>query len=320
MLIVLGVVLGVANLVITAGRRSRWSPENIGLLFALFWLLTTVGLGVVLALSRLADVTTFPVDRVLRMHTVCGLLGFFLTTLIAVSYKLLPMFLLSPVRTRARAWASIALLHGGLLLLAPGVLFGWHVVVAGAAVMMGAGVLCFLAEAAVLLVRRRRPLDWPLRSYLIGVAMLAPVTEVGVLGALAGAGVPVWTPDRPTFVVFVLGAFGVLSPAILGMAGKIVPFLGWQWLYADQVGRAQVPLVSELFRPSLLRAQFVLLLAAVVLLGGGVTAESPSWVRAGALTLLLAAGALLANVGFFARHLVRPQLRPLKSSLPATAQ
>ena len=322
-LIAAGVVLGVANLLVTAARRSRWSPENVGLLFALFWLLTTVGLGVVLAMARVTDLTMFPPDRVLRMHTACGLLGFFLTTLIAVSFKLLPMFLLSPVRTRARAWAAIALLHGGLLLLAPGLLFDWRAVVAVAAGAIGAGVLCFLAEVGVLVARRLRPLDWPLRSYLIGVLGLAPVTAAGVLGALAGAGVPVWSPARPAFAVFVLGVFGVFTPAILGMAGKIVPFLAWQWRYADQVGRAPVPLVAELFRPSLLRAQFFLLVPAVLLLGSGVATESTGWVRFGAVALLLAAGALLANIAHLARRVMRPQVQThpgAAAPLPAAAR
>lgn len=300
-----GVVVGVANLLVTAGRRSRWSPENAGLLLALFWLLTTVGLGVVLAWSRLADVTTVPAERLLRLHPVCGLAGFFLLTLMSVSFKLVPMFLLSPVRTKARAWVAVILFHGGLMLLAPAVLFDWPAVVAVAASTIGGGVAVFLVEIAVLVARRMRPLDWPLRSYLIGIAVLAPVTAIAVLGALGNAGVSVPVPARPSLAVFVLGVFGVFTPAILGMAGKIVPFLAWQWRFADQLGRAPVPLVSELFRVPLLRAQFLLLAPAVVLLAAGIATGGTPWVRAAATLLLLAGGALAANVGFLVRRIAR---------------
>jgi hypothetical protein len=307
-LVALGVVVGIANLLVTAGHRSRWTPENIGLLFALFWLLTTVGLGVALASARVgspSEVLLIPAERVLRVHTLCGLVGFFLTTLVAVSFRLVPMFLLSRVPTRSRAWAAVALLHGGMLLLTPAVLFGWNAVIGLGTVALGAGVACFLAEITVLVRHRLRPLDWPLRSYLIGIAMLAPVTVIGILGGLAAAGVDWPSPARPALLVFVLGVFGVLTPAILGMAGKIVPFLAWQWKFADRLGRAPVPLVSALFHAGLLRTQFALLLPAMVALTGGVALESLLVIRAAAVTLLAAGGLLAANVAYLVRFIAQ---------------
>jgi hypothetical protein len=310
-LVALGVVVGVTNLLVTAGRRSRGSPENTGLMFALFWLMVTVGLGVVLAFSRVSSIVTIPPDRILRLHTICGLAGFFLLTLVAVSFKLVPMFLLSPVRTRARAWAAIMLLHGGLLLLAPAVLFAWRPVIAIAVIALGGGLVCFLVEVTVLVARRLRPLDWPLRCYLIGIITLAPVTACGVVSALQGAGLTTWAPERPAFAVFMLGVFGVLTPAIFGMAGKIVPFLAWQWRYADHVGRARVPLVAELFHEAWLRAQFLFLLPGVFLLAAGALSGVAPWVRFGAMLLLLAAGCFLANVVRLIRHVCVTELAPL---------
>jgi hypothetical protein len=317
--IVAGVFLGVANLLVTAGRRSRRTPGHIGLHFALFWLVATVALGVLLALARVAHVVDVPADRVLRLHASCGLIGFFLGALVSVSFKLVPMFLLSPVRSRVRAWAAIVLINGGLQLLVPGWIGDYSVAVAAGMAAIGAGVLCFVAEIAVLLSRRMRALDWPLRSYLIGVLALVPVIAIAVLGALANAGLPVWAPARPGFVVFVAGVFCVLTPAILGMAGKIMPFLTWQWLYADHVGRARVPLVSELFRPALLRAQCFVTAPAVLFLGAGVAVGSPVWIRVGALGLLLGGACLFANVIYLARHVVRPRLQPLLTPVALTA-
>ena len=131
-----GVVLGVANLLLTASRRSRWSPDNIGLLFAIFWLTMTVALGVVLALSRVGPVVDIAPDRILRLHMACGTVGFFLGALVSVAFKLVPMFLLSAVRTHARAWASVALLNVGLLLAVPGLLGELRVLTAASATMI----------------------------------------------------------------------------------------------------------------------------------------------------------------------------------------
>lgn len=314
-LLALGVVVGVANLLVTAAHRSRWSPENIGLLGALFWLVTTVALGVVLATSRVAEVALFPVERVMRLHTITGLVGFLLLTLVAVSCKLLPMFLLTVRRSRTLAWAAVALVHGGLLVLAPAVLFAWTGVAAGAAVVIGGGVACFLAEVVTVVAGRVRPIDWALRCYLLGLGMLAPATAAGVLGALAGTGVAAWAPARPALAVFVLAVFGAFTPAILGLAGKIVPFLTWQWRYADHLGRARVPLVTELFSASLLRLQFCLLFAGIVLIGTGLALTGTGAVRAGAVCLLLAGGTLCANVARLAHYVRRTPLLPL--SVPA---
>lgn len=317
-MVALGAMIGVANLLITAGHRSRWTPENIGLLFAQFWLVTTVGLGVALAFSRVTQVTTILIENVLQLHTLCGLVGFFLTTLIAVSLKLLAMFLPSPVRTRGWSWAAVGLLHGGMLLLAPAVLFGWERVVALGASAIGTGVACFLTAVVLLVRRRQRPLDWPLRSFLIGIAALGPVTALGVLAALADAGVPVWTPERPAFVIFVLGVFGVFTPAMLGIADRIVPFLAWQWRCADHVGRTSVPSATELFRAGMLRAQFCLLVPAVVMFAAAVATGATSWVRAGAILLLLATGTLVANVIVLVRRLTHVTLSQAGAAMPAT--
>jgi hypothetical protein len=311
-LVMAGVVVGVVNLLVTANHRSKWAPDNVGFLSATFWIVVTVALGVVLSLSRLGDVVReVAPERLLRLHTVCGLVGFFLVTLISVSFKLVPMFLLSPVRTRARAWMSIVLLNLGLVIAAPALLGNHGAAIAVAAVLMALGVGFFLVEIAVLVHRRMRTLDWPLRSYLIGVGMLVPVAAAGVLGALSRAGLDVWAPARPAFAVFVLGVFGVLTPAILGMAGKIVPFLAWQWRYADLLGLARVPLVAELFREPLLQLQFFLLMPAVGLLATAVVTENPLWLRAAAVVYLLAFATLAANVAHLVRHMLRPQVQPL---------
>jgi hypothetical protein len=169
----------------------------------------------------------------------------------------------------------------------------------------------------VLVRRRLRALDWPLRSYLIGIAMLAPVTATGILGGLAAAGLDVPAPARPAFLVFVLGVFGVLTPAILGMAGKIVPFLAWQWRFADQLGRTRVPMVAELFHPALLHAQFVLLVVAVIALGIGAGGASPLAIRGAAIGFLAAGGMLVGNVGYLVRFIHRHRAPALTMVVPA---
>lgn len=311
-----GVVLGVANLLLTASRRSRWSPDNIGLLFAIFWLTMTVALGVVLALSRVGPVVDIAPDRILRLHMACGTVGFFLGALVSVAFKLVPMFLLSAVRTHARAWASVVLLNVGLLLAVPGLLGELRVLTAASATMIASGLLLFVLEMVILVARRLRPLDWPLRSFLLGVAMLIPTTVVAIAGVLNRNGWEIPAPARPEPAVFLLGLFAVFTPCVLGMAGKIVPFLAWQWRYADHLGRARVPLVSELFNPALLCVQFVGHAVSCGAISCAVFLGSILCLQVGVAGLVVSILSYGTNIVLLARHIIHPRLAPLAPRVP----
>lgn len=304
-----GFVLSTVNLALTADRRSRWTPENVGLLLALFWLVVTVGLGVLLGLVRSGRVTGFDADRLRALHLTCGLVGFFLGTLVAVAYKLVPMFLLGRPGGRSRQWVSLGLLNAGLFLLAPGFL-GEHrplLLLGTAALVAAAG--AYLDEMIVMYTRRLRTPDWPMRTFFAGVAMFVPTTIIGAAALLDLAGS--WLPARPGPALFALVVFGVLTPCILGMAGKIVPFLAWQWRYSAHIGRFQVPLVTELLRPALLRLQFLATLPACGLLALGTWTDSAALLRLAAAGLLLAVLTFLLNLAGLVPHLLRPRLRPL---------
>jgi len=308
-LVALGGVLAVFNLWMTANRRSRWTPENVGLVFALFWLAIAVGLGVLLALARSGRLGGVAVEPLLRLHMACGLAGFFVGMLFAVSFKLVPMFLLSTVGVRWRQWLTIGLLSTGLMLLAPGLL-GDHPALVGvaAACLAGAGA-AFLGEVFVMVRHRLRSPDWPLRTYLVGVAMLGPAAVAGLAALLGGPAR--WLPERPGMAMFGLVVLGVLTPCTLGMAGKIVPFLAWQWRYAGHLGRARVPLVTDLFRPALLRLQFLAVAPAAMLLSAGVWLDSTRCLRVAAAGLLVGAFTLALNMAGLVPHLLHPRLAPL---------
>ncbi|MFT3829031.1 MAG: hypothetical protein QM691_04910 [Opitutaceae bacterium] len=315
-LVALGTFIGVADLAITADRRSRWTPENVGLVLALFWLVIAVGLGVLLALVRAGHVAGFDADRLRALHLTCGLVGFFLGTLLAVSFKLVPMFLLGRPGGRLRQWLVLGALNAALFLLAPGLL-GEHrpLLLLGAGALLAA-VAGFLDEIIVMFTRRLRAPDWPMRTFFVGVAMLAPS---GLVGAAALLGMENrWLPSHPAPALFALVVFGVLTPCILGMAGKIVPFLAWQWRYSAHIGRARVPLVTELFRPALLRLQLLATVPGCAVLLGGVWLESTPLLRLAAAGQLLSALALAVNVAGLLPHLLRPRIQPLASA-PSTA-
>ncbi len=313
--VALGALVGVVDLAITADRRSRWTPDNVGLLLALFWLAIAVVLGALLALVRAGRVTGFDPDRLRALYLTCGLVGFFVGTLFAVSFKLVPMFLIGRPGGRFRQWLVLGLLNGALFLLAPGLLGEHRPLLLLGAAALAAATAGFLDEIVAMLRRRFRAPDWPLLTFFTGVAMLAPAAVAGLAALLGLEGAAL--PPRPGPALFALLVFGVLTPCILGMAGKIVPFLAWQWRYSAHIGRARVPLVTDLFRPALLRLQTFVTAPACLTLAAGVWLDSAALLRLAAAGLLCSAGTLALNIAGLVPHLLRPRLLPLAG--PASA-
>ena len=310
-LVAIGVLVGVADLAITADRHSRWTPENVGLVLALFWLAIAVALGGMLALVRAGQLHGFDAARLLPLHLTCGLVGFFLGTLFAVSFKLVPMFLLGRPGGRFRQWLVLALLNTGLFLLVPGLLSDHRPLLLLGAAALASAVACFLDESVALYRRRLRAPDWPMRTFFAGLVMLIPATVAG-LSALLGIDGD-WLPVRPGAAMFTLLVFGVLTPCILGMAGKIAPFLAWQWRYSAHIGRARVPLVTDLFRPALLRVQFLVAVPAGIALAAGAWLDSSLLLRCAAGGLFVAALTLALNIAGLVPHLLHPRLQPLNT-------
>lgn len=313
--LVFGGIVAVLDLGMTADRRKRWTPENVGLLLALFWFAITICLGVLLAFVRGGRIGGFAIDPWRHLHLTCGLVGFFVGTLFAVSFKLVPMFLIGHPGGRIRQWLVLGLLHGGLFLLVPG-LVGDHrpLRVVGALALVGA-TAAFLDEIAAFLRRRFRAPDAALLTFFTGIAMLVPASVAGLAVLLRLEWW--WLPPTPGHALFLLLALGVLTPCILGMAGKIVPFLAWQWCYSAHIGRSQVPLVTDLFRTGLLRIQLVCVLAGVALLTAGSWIGSGLLVRGAAGAMLVAALTLALNMAGLVPHIRHPRVKPRPSAPPS---
>ena len=314
-----GVILFTYNLTRTLARIPRWNVVAFGIASALFWLLMTMSAGLFLASAKCWPKIN-PLDPIASMHAHAhlGVLGFFVMMLVAVSYKLIPMFTLGEVRNPRRALASILLLNAGLLGLAVTILFGSAWKLAFALVTV-AGLACFGVEVLAILRSRKRPaLDWGLRQFLVALALLAPLSVLAIVLCWPGLPLTALTAQLET-VYGVVALLGVLSFAIVGMLHKIIPFLVWYSSYSKQIGRARVPSLSELYSERLQVTSFVLLMLGLAGLAVGAALGHERAVQAGCVVLLLGLGAFALNVGKIISHLFRPRLTPLAVSKPVVS-
>lgn len=331
-----GVGLFIYNIARTLLRVPRWNVVATGVASALFWLGAAVTAGLIIvagksvydvdgspALSGWAAVLIDGVRAVGRVagrfdqmsamhaHAHLGALGVFVMLILAISFKLVPMFALSDIQSRRRPWASIGLVNVGLsgafvtvVLRSPLKLVFTAVAVLGLAVYG-------IEMIAILRARKRRSLDWGLRYFLTALLVLGLVASLALVLSWPGLALTPLTGQLENLYGF-LALGGVISFAIIGMLYKIVPFLVWYQSYSRKIGGCKVPSLADLYSHGLQQAGYWTYLAGLGTTGAGIVLSNASLVRAGCSFSFLSLAVLVVNILFILRHLVSPTTQPLK--------
>jgi len=339
----LGVGLFVYNLARTLWRVPRWNLVASAIAAALLWFSLTILVGLSIAAAKCAYESTdglaaaegvkqmvgglrvvagivshFDAISLMHAHAHLGVVGFFVTLLVGVAYRLLPMFLLTEVQSRRRAALSLALLQLGLAGSVASILLrsDWKPVFAGLTV---GGLALFGWEVCAMVKARKRPqLDWGIKTFLTALGLLLPV---GVLAlGLSWPRLPAnpFTGQLENLYGF-LGLFGVVTLAILGMLNKILPFLVWLGVYSPHVGRAQLPLTTQMVSERAQLAGLGTYLAGLAVMGVAILIQSEAGVRAGGVVLFASLVFFGFNVIKVIVHFHRPQIQPLPAAKPVSA-
>jgi len=233
----------------------------------------------------------------LPLHVVAGFGGWLTFTAMGVSYRLLAMFMLAPELDGASTrWAfrlgvaalAVAIM-GGSLLVGLGAGPGWMLLTGGS---LGLAALGLYGRDIVQLYKRRKRRVIELNSLMASVA-LANLAAVALLGiVLVGTG----TLGAQSGALLFLVAFGWLSGLGLAKLYKIVAFLTWLECYGPVLGKVDAPRVQDLVvEPRAVRF-FMLFHAAMWVSTLALLAGAPLLFRAGAAGMLLATGAIAAEL------------------------
>lgn len=254
-----------------------------------------VTLGLTAALNFQFGFLGAAADRLLLAHITLGVIGWLTTTLMGVSYTLMPMFALVHGQSDAPGRRVFVLLNVGVIGLATGF------ALASAPVELVAGLILLSAVALFawdytrkLRVRKRRLLDVTQRHAIAGVCYLAVVAVAAPILALTGA----WQHEQ-VVVALALAAFvGWLGQSAIGYLYKIIPFLIWQTRYGPLVGKQPVPLMRDLISQRVATTSLWLINGAlpVVILGAAM-----GWI----VLLQIAATALAIGLALAAGNIVR---------------
>jgi hypothetical protein len=302
-----GFVLLTVNLWRTVHRAKSRGPVAASLVLATGWLVATGLAGLLLAANRTWLFWPAPLLPLLRAHAHLGLIGFFLTLLQGVTFRLVPMFTLADVPAWPWVRTGLALTQAGLVVLAPALAFSAPRAGLGGALLVSAG----LAASAVALrrtlaTRRKRALDPGLTAFVRGGLGLGLAAAAGLLLAWPDGrwGSAPGGPGATFYGVLVL--LGGLVPVFTGMLGKIVPFLTWMRAYGPKVGRQPVPSAGALTHPRLEAWGLALQGIALLPLAAGTWRQEAHLLTVGAGLLAAGTVVLLANYAGVLRHLWCP--------------
>ncbi len=321
----IGICIFAVNTLATVHRCGRRDPVAWSLALATVWLFVTVLAGLGLVANRLW--LLWPTDPLplLRAHAHLGLIGFFVTLLQGVTFRLVPMFTLGEVPDWRPVRIGLTLSQLALVALVPAL--AWHVgvlaAVAGAVLIVGLACSAW-ALKCTFATRKKRQLDIGVAAFVRGGVVLVAAAFVGVW--------LVWPTTRAgsapgglsANVYGVLIFLGALLPVIAGMMNKIVPFLTWMRAYGPKVGRTPTPPATSLSHARLefwaMTTQGIAVLPLVI----GAWTLNGAMLRVGGILLALGTGAFLANMGRILSHLWRPisvssAPVPRMPSLPSTA-
>ncbi len=225
--------------------------------------------GMMLALASLAAVMVmgtwmahghanmrFPGPRALwiQVHLSLGFLGWLGGLLMAVSWRLVPMFYLAPhfdTRRSRRALLVLGLSLGctasvPLLAMTGTLPHEEHSRIAGLAALPAAVLVWLLHPVSVLRALTHR------RRVRVDPSLYAWVLAMGAAPLLLGVSLMAWISQdgRWQLTLGWLAIWGWAGLVIHGMLTRIVPFLVWMERFAPYVGRVRVPSMGSLYPPA----------------------------------------------------------------------
>jgi len=286
-LVSIGVILGVGNVAATLPRAKHRDVTWGAIALAIFFLASTLTLGVVLLHNIHTGFLASARIIVLATHLHVALVGWALIMMVGVSHRLLPMFLLSHGGITHWTKRALCLLPAGVTLLAAGLATRTTWLEWLAVAVLEGGVACFIWQVRCFYVSRvRRKTDVGMHFAGTALTFLAVSALLGSLVLALGVSHP-----RIATIYVAVGLLGGIVMFVVGFFYKIVPLLAWTVRFKDRMGKGTAPTVAQMFSARVAHVQLALMTLAVTLLSVGIATASLHVTRCGAV--LFAVGVVL---------------------------
>jgi hypothetical protein len=307
MVMVMSVVLFAVNLMPLLWRHITSGVAEAGMFGAICFLLAAAILGLLLAMDKTYNFMGGSLLTNLGAHAALAAIGWVTLAVCAVSYRMLPAFILPKISLpRTIVWQVYALM-AGVVALATTLLAGLPGVVLWTAVVV-LSLLVYLATMVRLTIAKRIALDWTTRHALAGFVWMVAAIAAG--SALAWAGAGSFEGGRIAAAFGAAGLLGFFSNFIIGMSYHLFP--GFV-VRARNAARWTAVRSDSLADPRPRLAIFVLFNSGVAVLTGGLLSGSVWAAQAGAVIIAIGGltyvTAMLWTLSFAYRNSVPAQPR-----------
>lgn len=291
--ILLAIIIYVLNVILTAKKSDKASVQKYFIVISAIWLLITSLIGVLLVTNFTNPVFEQDPTQILKLHAHAGIVGWFLLLIIGVGSKLFPMFLLGKSSKEKLLKITLYLINIGLsAFLIDGYYYGitYRTIIYAAIII--AGIVLFLIYIFdVFRKRLRKKIDYQMRHSLLSMIFL--------LFAIIHIPVLILKPDELS-CVFIYGTLifmGWITSIILGMTTKTLPFIVWNNVYKDVVGKTSVPMPKQLYFDKWIKWQFIIYLLSMILLIIGIKLNYNWLLKTDAVLLIIVA--VMYNINVF---------------------
>jgi hypothetical protein len=216
--LIVAIVIFAVNMISCLWPRVGDGVAETGMFLAVCFLLLAGSLGFTLALDKSYDFLGGSVLTNLASHVHLAAVGWVTMVIVAVSYRMLPAFLLPKVTIPRDAIWQIYALAAAVLGLAFTLLCGLR----GApvwAILIVLALASYVDTIARMVGTRRMPLDWTTRHALTGLGWLGVAAVLGVILSFTGAESE--TGARIASGYGFAGMLGFISNFIIGMSYQL---------------------------------------------------------------------------------------------------
>lgn len=261
-LINLAVLIFLINIIVTLTRVKEWNITATYLTAALFYLLITAIVGLMMAVNLGYPYFTKSHLVYIGYHVNIAVVGWITMVIMGVTFKLVPMFTLSHNFSTVNGKWAFGFINAGLI----GLIILLHLPESNSYFLLSVlliviGIFFFLYQVFLIFKSRiRKKLDFPLRFTVTAYIFLGITTLFGFSFLFFDYSKVMSITLAYGYLLF----FGFISMLIVGQMYKILPFLTWYHKYSKKAGLEKVPLLKEMYSEKLAGIEYYLMLTAII--------------------------------------------------------
>ncbi|MCU0321159.1 MAG: hypothetical protein MUE72_02010 [Chitinophagaceae bacterium] len=280
--ILIALLLFSVNIFLTCASSNVSSLEKDIIQTSIIWLIFTGFAGLAMAINLTSPFLTLNHLELLKIHAHAGLIGWIIQLIIGVSSRLLPMFMLSNIKSKRSLAISYYLLNVSLIggIICKGFKLNEFIILF---VLTGFISIYFFIRFMHLAYRSRikKELDIGMRQSLWSIFILI-ISLIPFLISI----ILVFKYETFSIMYIFLFLGGFVSNLIMGQTYKILPFIIWLKVYHNLAGKMQLPGLNQLYSAKIATMQFITFMISLFIVLGGIVLVNKYVIQAGFLLIL----------------------------------